>query len=171
MASWQLGMLQALFCDSANEGGKSLAPAVPQFPLQNAANAAWIARLRGSRRGANRKYSCWAESQVPLIVTASCARVPDADASHMEGSPVVSTWPNMMPTHVRVCMLFGVDCHISAACYYLLSHRWHSRVELPLLVREPVPTCCSLCPLPAAAVHAGDAQPGPLVRGGDRQGA
>ena len=93
-----------LLCDTINEGGKPLSPGAPQFPLQNAANAAWIARLRGSRRGANRKYSCWAESQVLLIMTSS-ARVSVADASHVEGSLVVSTWPNMMPKHVLVFML------------------------------------------------------------------
>lgn len=146
LAIWQLGTLQVLSCDSANEGSDPLSPAAPQFPLQNAANAAWIARLRGSRRGANRKYSCWAESQVPLIVTASYARVSDADASHMEGSRVVSTWPNMMPTHVLVCMLFGVDCHISAACHCLFNARWHSRVALPLLVQVPTPACDPLFP-------------------------
>jgi hypothetical protein len=127
LASCQLGTRQVLLCDSTNEGGEPLSPAAPQFPLQNAANAAWIARLRGSRRGANRKYSCWAESQVPPTVTATYARVSDADASHMEGSLVVSIRPNMMPTHVLVCMLFRVDCHISAACHCLFLARWHSR--------------------------------------------
>lgn len=38
-----------------------------QFPLQNANNAAWLARVYGDRPNVNRKYSCWSESQVCLL--------------------------------------------------------------------------------------------------------
>ena len=34
-----------------------------QVPLQNAANAAWLASVLGDRPGTSSNYGCWAESQ------------------------------------------------------------------------------------------------------------
>lgn len=75
-----------------------------QVPLQNAANAAWLGRVFGDHPGANRKYSCWAESQARPAV-ASRPSLPLGGSSPSQGNaPIVR----------RPCVPVVCDAHDTA---------------------------------------------------------